>query len=286
MMDPYKLSHPEDLLEAYALGTLEESEAAELETHLDTCLRCRFSVARLERVTASLGRSIDQLTPHASVLDQLMDAIPDTSPVPMFQQEQTMRPPRATYLKRTLAPVAIVLFVGLIAANLIATFLLNDQLDEIQEQNATESRLQKLTGHEAQVLQSLNELREFASYWLMDSPSLPLVLEPPGSQGNSEGILLVDEDGRHAVLMVAGMRELPEPFSYHVMLTRNDQQPTWVGQVKVDSAGRGNVALHIPHEPIFAFDSVMLTTDAKEGRVSGEDSMVLEGQIIARNFGK
>ena len=217
-MDPYRLSHPEELLEAYALGILEESEADEVEPHLDICPRCRFAVARLERVTASLGQSIDQVTPHASVLDRLMDAIPDTAPAPMLRQEQTMRSGHSYYLKRVLASAAIVVFVGLIAANLIATFLLNDQLDELQEQNTPETRLEKLAGTEAQVVQSLNELREFASYWLLDSPSLPLVLEPPGRKGTSEGILLVDEDGRSAVLMVAGMRKLPEPLSYQVML--------------------------------------------------------------------
>lgn len=285
-MDPYRLSHPEELLEAYALGVLDESEADEVDGHLDACPRCRFAVARLERVTASLGRSIDQLTPHTSVLDRLMDAIPDTTPAAMFQQEQTMRSGRSHYMKRALAPVAIVLLVGLIAANLIATFLLNDQVDELQEQNTPGTRLEKLAGTEAQVVQSLNELRDFASYWLLDSPSLPLVLEPPGRKGTSEGILLMDEDGRSAVLMVAGLRALPEPLSYQVMLKRHNQQPIWVGQVKVDSAGRGNVALHIPQEPIFAFDKVMLTTDAEESREASTDGMVLEGQIIARNFGK
>ena len=285
-MDPYRLSHPEELLEAYALGVLDESEADEVDGHLDTCPRCRFAVARLERATASLGRSIDQLTPHASVLDRLMDAIPDTPPAPMLRQEQTMRSGRSYYLKRVLAPVAIVVFVGLIAANLVATFLLNDQVDELQEQNMPGTRLEKLAGTEAQVVQRLDELREFASYWLLDSPSLPLVLEPPSRKGTSEGILLMDEDGRSAVLMVAGLRALPEPLSYQVMLARQNQQPIWVGQVKVDSTGRGNVALHIPNEPIFAFDKVMLTTDAEESREASTDGMVLEGQIIARNFGR
>ncbi len=286
MMDPYRLSHPEELLEAYALGVLDESEADEVDGHLDICSRCRFAVARLERATASLGQSIDQISPHASVLDRLMDAIPDTSPAAMFRQEQTMRSGRSNYLRRALAPVAIVVFVGLIAANLIATFLLNYQVDELQEQNTPGTRLEKLAGNEAQVVQSLNELRDFASYWLLDSPSLPLVLEPPGRKGTSEGILLMDEDGRSAVLMVAGLRTLPEPLSYQVMLARQNQKPIWVGQVKVDSAGRGNVALHIPQEPIFAFDKVMLTTDVEESREASTDGMVLEGQIIARHFGR
>jgi hypothetical protein len=86
--------------------------------------------------------------------------------------------------------------------------------------------------------------------------------------------------------MVAGMRKLPEPLSYQVMLKRQDQQPLWVGQFKVDATGRGNVALHIPNEPIFAFDKVMLTADADAVKGIAKDGMVLEGQIIARNLSK
>ena len=156
-------------------------------------------------------------------------------------------------LKRVLLPLSAILGLGLFSVNLVATLLLDGQVEELQAHNTSLNRLEKLAADEAQVFQSLNELREFARYWLIDTPSLPLVLEPPGRKGRSEGLLLVAEDGRQAMLMVAGMRKLPEPLSYQVMLKRQGQQPLWVGQLKVDATGRGNVSLHIPDEPIFGF---------------------------------
>ncbi len=285
-MDPYRLSHPEELLEAYSLGILDEGEASEVESHMGFCSRCRFSAGRLQSVAASLAQSIDQLAPPPSVQARLMSTIPGSAPRQHSRETRRERPLRVLRLKRALLPLAAILIAGLFSANLVATVLLNGQVDELQEQGTTLKRLEKLAADEAQVIQSLNQLREFASYWLVDSKNLPLVLAPPGSKGQSEGLLLVAEDGRRAMLMVAGMKVLPEPLSYQVMLKRQDQSPLWVGQLKVDSTGRGNVALYIPNGPLFAFDKVMLTADADEVRDVGKDGMVLEGQIIAQNLSK
>ena len=285
-MDPYRLSHPEELLEAYSLGILEEEEALDVESHMAVCSRCRSSVGRLQSVAASLAESLDQQAPPPSVGVRLMDAIPDIARAVYLREDKRERSPRVFPLKRVLLPLAAILVLGLFSVNLVATLLLDGQVEELQAHNTSLNRLEKLAADEAQVFQSLNELREFASHWLIDTPSLPLVLEPPGRKGRSEGLLLVAEDGRQAMLMVAGMRKLPEPLSYQVMLKRQGQQPLWVGQLKVDATGRGNVALHIPDEPIFAFDKVMLTADADAVRGIAEDGMVLEGQIIARNLSK
>ena len=285
-MDPYRLSHPEELLEAYSLGVLDDLETSEVDSHLEFCSRCRFSVGRLQVAAAALAQSIDQRTPPPTVRVRLMESLPRTAPPPVFHIQEPVKPSRGFQLKRAVVPLAAVMILGLFATNLVFTWLLDGQVDDLQEQNTTLTRLEKLAGDEAQIIQSLNELREFASYWLADSPNLPLVLEPPGSKSKSEGLLLVAEDGSRAMLMVAGMRKLPEPLSYQVMLKRHNQQPLWVGQLKVDSTGRGNVALHIPNEPIYEFDKVMLTADAEEVKGIAKDGMVLEGQIIAQNLSR
>ena len=287
MMDLDRLSHPEELLEAYALGVLEEAEALEVESHLDACYRCRQSAGRLQMVAASLAGAVQGRRPPATLRRRLMDALPRSAPAAEYRLEAPPPPhrPFAFRLRRVLAPLAAVLVAGLIAANLVATSQLYLQVKDMEEQNASLTRLEKLSDAEAQDIHSLDELRTFASYWLADSPNMPLVLQPPESRGSSEGILLVDEDGRRAMLMVAGMRELPEPSSYQVMLSKQDgQQPVWVGQLKVDSTGRGNVALYMPDEPIFAYDKVMLTADAVAGL--GKGGMALEGQIIAKNLAR
>ncbi len=50
-------SHPDVLLEAFALDALEDDEHLQVEQHLDSCDRCRGYVAQLHQITSGLGLS-------------------------------------------------------------------------------------------------------------------------------------------------------------------------------------------------------------------------------------
>ena len=53
-IDPNMPSHPDELLEAFALDALEADEHLQAEQHLDGCARCRGYVAELHQITSGL----------------------------------------------------------------------------------------------------------------------------------------------------------------------------------------------------------------------------------------
>jgi anti-sigma-K factor RskA len=61
-----------DDLAAYALGALDEREAAELQGHLRECEACRAHLRWLQPAVDLLGRSVDQLEPPGRLRERLL----------------------------------------------------------------------------------------------------------------------------------------------------------------------------------------------------------------------
>lgn len=64
-----------DDLAAYALGVLEEREAAELQRHLADCEACSMQLRWLESAVDLLPRSVEQLEPPAGLRKRLMATV-------------------------------------------------------------------------------------------------------------------------------------------------------------------------------------------------------------------
>lgn len=67
-------SHPEliDLLPAYALGTLDEAEIAQVSAHLAACPDCQEEVAAFEEVTGVLATAVPIVNPPANLKNRVM----------------------------------------------------------------------------------------------------------------------------------------------------------------------------------------------------------------------
>jgi hypothetical protein len=186
-------------------------------------------------------------------------------------------------LSKVLMPLAAVLVLGLLSYSVYVSTILSSRVENLQRESAVLTRWGKLAAQESQVMDRLKELRA-ASDFLAETESTDVILESPNDSGNSGGILLVADDGRRAMLMVTGMRELEPPSSYDVWLVRQGQS-MWAGQLKVDSKGWGAVTLH-PPEPLFEFDMVRLTPAPSSDPVPGRGDMVLEGQIVSHKVAR
>ena len=141
-------------------------------------------------------------------------------------------------------PLAAMLVLALLSYSVYVNSVLSSRVESLQRESAVLTRWGKLAAQESKVTDRLDELRA-ASDFLAETESTDVILEPPSSDGNSGGILLVSDDGRRAELMVTGMRVLEPPSSYEVWLVRQGQS-MWAGQLKVDSKGWGAVTLHPP----------------------------------------
>jgi len=269
--------HPEEQLGAYALDILDEEEATLVESHLLSCYRCRDTAAHMLTSAAIIGESVDHLEPPADLQTRIMNSLPRT----IMENAAPARTPGPRRwggnLSKVLMPLAAVLVLGLLSYNVYVNTVLSSRVESLQRESAVLTRWGKLAAQESQVMDRLDELRA-ASDFLAETESTDVILESPTSSGNSGGILLVADDGRRAMLMVTGMRELEPPSSYEVWLV-SPGRTEWAGQLKIDSKGWGAVELH-PPQSLFDFEMVRLTPAPASDPVPGRGDMILEGQIV------
>ena len=275
--------HPEEQLGGYALDILDQEEADLVDFHLSGCYQCRETVALMQSSAALIGESVDRLQPPASLQARIMRSLPGTGVEITTPAKTTASRGWTGSLSKVLMPLAAVLVLGLLSYSVYVSTILSSRVENLQRESAVLTRWGKLAAQESQVMDRLNELRA-ASDFLAETESTDVILESPNDSGNSGGILLVADDGRRAMLMVTGMRELEPPSSYDVWLVRQGQS-MWAGQLKVDSKGWGAVTLH-PPEPLFEFDMVRLTPAPSSDPVPGRGDMVLEGQIVSHKVAR
>lgn len=279
--DPLGGPHPEDLLAPYALDSLPEGETLQVESHLESCSHCREEVAQLLRATALLSQAVDRQPPPAGLESRLMRSLgrAQDSVAPVSTGTRFRFP-----WPKLLAPAAVA-GVLLLAASLAVNFLYHNQVNKLAGENSNlTARLLQFSTEDSDLLQYLRQ-EELATY-LTDNPSTePLMLEPPEGAGDHQGVMLLAEDSRHAILLVSGMEQASSTTTYDVWLLRADQRVR-MGKVEVDSSGWGTLNLYHPTESVLGFDKVVLSQD---GAISGESAardMVLEGSITSLKTSK
>ena len=152
------------------------------------------------------------------------------------------------------------------------------QTKRLEEDNeALSNQVAAVASTEAsQMMDTIQEIRA-ASYLLALPHTRPLLLEPPGGAGESSGVLLVEDKGNRAFLMISDMAQPPPRRPYQVWLVR-DGRRMWAGQVAVDSTGWGSLALR-PPEPVSQFEWVNLTMTEDSGSNGRTETMVLRSRI-------
>jgi anti-sigma-K factor RskA len=296
-------SHPEELLDAYALDALDDEETALVESHLETCPRCQETLAGLQRAAALLGQSVEQRQPPPATLPRIMDSLPPAEPVLAGHSDS----PPSTSSKISPAvwalPLAAAVVIALFSISLIMNLRISSRVDQLEQENSTmTSRLDQsitetrrleqensvLTAHLNQLITEESQLADsvrqtqVSNYLAAHPDTKELVLEPPSGVGESQGVLLVADGGHNAVLMVSNMEQPPPLRAYQVWLVREGGHRVAVGQIQVDSNGWGTLTLH-PPEPLSRFHWVNLTIEEMEEESVGPDKpierMVLRSRI-------
>ena len=156
----YPPEHPEDLLEAYALGALEAAERDDFEAHLDSCAHCSGVLAELAGTRELLAQSVPQIAAPAHLQSQVMAAVDELPPVfaPQREEREAVAPepaPADASARFTFSsfamPLAATLVIGLLSASLIMNVITTNRLNSLeQERQETNARLIELErGHAA-----------------------------------------------------------------------------------------------------------------------------------------
>lgn len=268
-------AHPEELLAGYALDALDDGEARQVEAHLRDCARCRRTARELLEAATLLGESVERRAPPPALESRLMAALSQAAAPSALAGGQPAPARTKKRVARLLIPTAAAVVVALFVFGVVMNQRLSGRVEGLEQENSTlTAQLAESSDESAQVAETVHQL-QLTSYWLADPSSQPLKLEPPGGLGDSRGVLLIASDGRRAVVIVAGMRDLLSP--YHIWLLRQGDR-VWAGKFEVDDNGWGTASFQ-PGESIFRFEKVELTAVTESISVPGTQAMVLEGTI-------
>jgi hypothetical protein len=275
--------HPEDLLVPYALDALPQTDALQVESHLESCSQCREEAAQLRQTTASLSQAVEPLTPPPALASRLMAAVGRSQPKAINPAPFARAFGFRSLWPKTLSPAAAAI-VLVLAVSLMANVWYFSRVNRLNEENSNlTARVLQFPPNDSELLEYLQQ-KQLASYLLANPSYDPLMLEAPDG-GDPQGVLLLGEDSRHAILLVSGMPGQPLPTSYQVWLLRSDERVR-MGEVQVDSSGWGTMSLYYPPESVLRFDKVVLSRDGMASGEAASRDMVLEGSFASLKSSK
>lgn len=233
-------THVEDLLPAYVLGGLEKDDIVHVADHLAECPSCRQELRDYQEVVGELGFSAPERTPAPRVKQQLMAQVKpakEESNEPTFVQ--TLQRRLAAFTQR-LAPAWTVLSVILVLALSVSTFLLWQQVDELQRTQRGLTTI-PLTGTES-------------------TPS-------------ATGIVVMSLDGEHGTLVVDRLPQLDDGHEYQLWLIKDGERADG-GVFSVGDDGYSSLWVSAP-DPLSSYTDFGITIEPAGGSPGPTGAKVL-----------
>lgn len=262
---------------AHALGTLEQSEANQLEQHVLTCRECDYQLSDLRRLIPVLALDVPQYSPADAVWTNILAGIkPTGAAVPPVARRVAItsgaRTPRnaGTWWKRapviTLPLLALLLVFGALAFNTQRKLdNQSNQLTLLERENAA------MATH----LGSIKAGEEAYG----ENTSIYSLLNVDASSGEAGGIMLGDPNQSTALLSVWNMPG--NGVSYHVMCESELGELLSAGVLSVDKNGVGSIQLILPL-PVTSYRAVHIVTTGGEVPQSADvpKNDILQVQLV------
>ena len=240
----------EELIASYALGSLDQEEAARVEALLAESDSARQELARYEQAAGLLGLAVAEIEPSASFDDRLFARIAESSVKPRSAAAvQPFQEPEPTFLQRLsglFAKPAWQLATGLaLVLFMFSTaymFTLNRQI------------------------QNFVKLRQ-----VEDERRLPTFeLASVGDAVSSSGLIVMSRDGEDGAVIIDGMEQPADGGQYQLWLIDDgvvEAGPTF----ELNDRGYGNRWVK-SQKPLDSYDHFMVTLEPAGGsdRPTGE----------------
>ena len=146
MPEPTRISHPDELLEAFALDALEDDEYLQVEQHLESCAQCRGYVTHLHQTTSDLGLLQEQVIPPAAIglrIRQALTVPVENAPVETAPDSQGAKVLTGVSARRRFTtpqlvmPLAAVLMISLFSLSLFMNIQSAGRMDQMERAGAT-----------------------------------------------------------------------------------------------------------------------------------------------------
>lgn len=233
-----------ELLEAYALGALEEDERRAVQRHLETCSDCRARAAELLETAHALPLALGAASPRrppSSLKEQVLEALSGDREVTTRKRERARRFRRS---RVALALAALGLVAGFSAWNAHLSSALSHE-------RSLRERLARLVGRQEDVLDVVDSPRARRAF-----------LRPPArTDSRAYGKVFTTPDARDVVAMAARLNQPPTGQTYRLWLTRTGRaQP--VGRMVVNAQGFALLVFKAAH-PGPAYDEARVVLQPK-----------------------
>jgi len=280
-----------DLLEAYALGALDEDQRAAVEAHLADCVACQRMADELLATASQLPLALAAVSPlrlPASAKDRLLQALGDASVAatqdadgePVAPDGAAPQPPVPVPPERGEPSPSLRIPPGRrwpvwrrlrIAGALAAVLLVLLSLSWSVQLSAALARERALRAEYAQLVSEQQEL----VIDILDSPkTTKAVLRPTQPGSKAYGKLFTRPDLPHVLVMAARLPAPPAGQTYYVWLTQAGQ-PQLVGELGLNQ-GFGALVFDADRTgPVYAAAQVTLQP---KGSTSPGGTTVLEWQ--------
>ncbi len=258
-----------ELVLLYLFGEIDESQAARLETHFESCPSCSLLLEGDGETIARLASSVPQQTAPPSVKDRLFGRIESENkparPVERWSVhvEDVLRSLSAYSGRLGLAGLVVVLAIGGV--------WFYERLTEVSpEQPALAIEDGSVAGeempprHEALLMSS--------------SPGASVnMLSGTGPGASARGLLVASRTTNRALLLVVDLPPLPRGMVYQVWLIKGGLMHS-AGWFTVDSTGYGQTVI-IPVAPFWEFDAAGITIEPSGGSIDPTGVSVLSGEL-------
>jgi anti-sigma-K factor RskA len=223
--------HVMDLLPAFALGSLDEEEAAQVAQHLLGCPTCRVQLKGYETVVGRLALAAPDAEPPPRLKRRVMDHIETPS-------RESVVGPRRAWWRKLASPFPRVTPVWAAASLALIALLIVSNLWWWQR-----------TSREHQLVTS-GGMRVIAMVGTDAAPA-------------ATGTLVISSDGEYGTLVVDGLPALDQDHQYQLWLIR-DGQRTSGGVFSVNSEGYGALLLSSP-QPLSSYPAFGITVEPAGG---------------------
>ena len=281
MMDCTKI---EQMLPAYTLGSLAESETAVFTAHVDGCASCAVKVLEAGDTLVNLARMVPQKHPSESVKNRLFARIdqvdePETPPSPTW-----LGAARSLGRQLTLSPGTSLAVVFLVAA-VIVGYWTSRNLQDLQDLSGdVEQRLESVAQQEQDLREGLEQQHKLFETIATDpdvtvkrlSANLPTV-PLPGHESPS-GVIVISAKENTVTIAAMHLPQLPRNQAYHVWLIKHGGQEIRTATLTVDSTGAGHAEVAVD-APLEEFRAIFITVDDVNAGPGSVGNSALRGDL-------
>ena len=260
--------HVDDVIDAYALGILEDEAVAEVERHLEGCPDCQQALQRAREVAELLALAPRQTPPPARLKQRILSRIAQenqNSTVPPSTQTQEGRATGSASTVSIPLPEVAPIRQGMVES-LRQWF--GGQRNEPPPLAPIPGR-EQTAEHQLQTVLRVLHTPHAAIWNLSGTPEAP----------NARAALLGSPEADTAVLVVSGLTPLPPERDYQLWFLR-EGQPVGSAVFDVHQSGEGQLVVRAPRQ-LGHYDLAAITPEPAGGSAGPTGPIMIAGQIKA-----